>query len=233
MMLRIPGGGRRMRMIAVIPIPIMSALGDFIDRLDAVADRVEDPNAFWRSRQNNYLKAARGLVRRVMRAARPATASIELWEERTERMVKQVSALLAQGEGGINIALAADRLGSEAGVRKLIEEAGTQQQVQWLEEWVKAGDDGDPLGKRVDDFDSRELEGSQDYRKLAFRLHRQTEIGTFDLPEDFFTFVGVRLGGGVAGGDNILLAILVAWREEFASRIVRDYLLWLRRRGKK
>ena len=181
------------------------------------------PREFFAARQPDYLATAASIARRVLMAAMPPEANPADWKRKTEVVVARITADLMLS-GGIHLAISnpPDPDGALSAEKS---ERPTSQKITHAQvvEWIKAGERGDPGGKRItaEDRASIAKHGYDAKATIVMRAYysRQSVAAYSRLRKAIQRYFS---GAGELADDPLLDAVAAAWEAHFETRLHRD-----------
>ena len=193
------------------------SLAQAIRRLRPRRSQLEDTAPFFKKHAKDWHRRAQGAVRSVGRSLRPDEVEVEKWEQYLEGLVGLVALWFVQPD--------ADGDGVDIDLRAMVKGKGLIERgpltMTDILSWVRAGEDGDPLGKHLDERD-REYEPEQ----IAQRVYFAWKFGAMsgDSIREFLSERGV----GAETLARLLDALLAIWLAQLLPRIKRDWRQWVR-----
>lgn len=193
------------------------SLAQAVHRLRQRKAQLEDTQPFFKQHAKDWHRRAQGAVRSVGRSLRPDDVEVEQWEQYLEGLVGLVRLWFvtpdADGDG-VDIDLRATVKGEDL-IKK-----GPLAMTDILS-WVRAGESGDPLGKRLDERD-RTYEPEQ----IAQRVYFAWKFGAMsgDSIREFLSERGIDAESRA----QLLDALLSIWLAQLLPRIKRDWRSWVR-----
>lgn len=201
----------------------MPSFSQTLADLERLESTWRTPREFFAARQPDYLATAASLARRVLMAAMPPDANAIEWRRKTDTVVARVTAdLMLSGGILLGVSNPPDPEGNLEGDKTL---RPLNQQVTHADvvEWIKAGERGDPGGKRITAQD-REKIAAKGYDAVATVVMRAyySRKSVSSYPRLRKAIQVYLTGAGEAAADPLLDQIAAAWEAHFEPRLARD-----------
>lgn len=194
------------------------SIANLITAAKGYHDRAANPDVFIDRYLDLFTDKARDLVWEIGRAEQPLDSDTEAWERRLKMMADMIR---VERVGSSSIEISLD-ITDQPTQPALIEQAivvvnGVPITREWVDDWVKAGDAGDDLGK---DIDSRDDRNPGDYETIADRVVYALLEGKMS-GESIVKYI---MNATVAGSSQFIDLLLEAWKHSIIPLVGQSWL---------
>lgn len=196
---------------------------ELIEEVRELDKALSSPESFYRDHVDSYHAEARRIAEKVLIDARPATADRVDWARKARLVADRVAAHLMLG-GGMVLSLAASKA-SDGSLEPDKNNRPFEQRMSHADivEWIKAGQEGRPGGKRITPDDEAFI------RKHGINAKATIVMRAYYSREPMSSYRRLRraiqdyfFGTEKTDTDPLLDAISVAWTEYFSVRFPQD-----------
>jgi hypothetical protein len=212
----------------------MASFDDFLSRIEEFEAKLASPRDFFEPRLEHYLALAKRIAIETLRGMRPPETEAFTWKKRVEDIADRVTAVLMAGGDGILLSLN-EQAGGE-GELPVKEDRSRLQAVtfQDVEDWIVAGQQGEPGGKRITSEDEEVL------RKRGVHGVAATVMKAYYSSEPRANYERLRqaiqrylMGRNNDPANPMFEALRVAWLEAFSVIVLADLRAWVDAEAKK
>jgi hypothetical protein len=199
-----------------------------IARVRALEQDLARPASFYAANRERYHRQAVEIAAKLLVMLRPQDMDPELWKQKSTRIIDRVTADLSIFQNGIIFAVA-EPSGSTDGSLSGKEERPENQAMSFddIVDWVQAGLDGKPGGKRIKNIDRQVMakQGIKGVASIVMKAYYSQK------PEARYNRLRAAiqkyaLGSRAEASTPLLDAIAAAWRTHFAIAITNDLRDW-------
>ena len=200
------------------------SLGRAIERLERLKKTLQNTRPFFIDRLTDWIQIAQNTARTVLFAQVPDGVEATHWHSQVDYTIGLIGAQLLGGEAsGIVLYLGRQQTTFEGFSEAVGQILTGEVTLTDIEEYVKAGLEGDPAGKP----DITDQDRARSPLQTAFLIRKAIQTGKSNRDEKVAEFVNSRLQQETM--KQFYPAILDAWREAFSVIAYDELKHWVSR----
>ncbi len=202
----------------------LSGFDELLADVHALEAELTAPTSLYQRHRADYYQQARRVAAEVLRLIRPPDFKAAEWNIKVDRIVDRVTTEMAMGGNGIIFGIGEPGEAADGGLAPKESRPSSQQMTyEDIKEWIRAGLEGEPGGKRITAADETAMRerGIPGVATVVMRAYysKKTEARYTRLRAALQRYF---LGARKTESAPLLDAVAVAWVEHFTPVITRD-----------
>ena len=200
----------------------MASIAEARKWLTGIKTKIEKPKDFYREHYLSWRDLAKRVARTTLERLKPENVTAEKWAAAIDTSLETVSTALIDG---------ADYTGALIWMLRSIEPSrpglepyNTVIPFETIVEWVRAGREGDPAGKHLQEGHGG-IDADKTDRQIAWRVFHAIRLNK--NPRLNEAIIAWAAGAGVPQVLQAVDAVQVAWEEFFTVQCGQDWQRWV------